>query len=190
MHLTDSMGWSHKADTNPGGYLKHLCRIITLACVATLPVLTSFNARADTADQDKDFLAKAAQSDVNEIKLSQLAEQKASNPQVKMFARKMVTDHKALEMKMKPYAMAWKVTPATDLDDDHKAEYQKLNGLTGNDFDKEYMDAMATDHHKALDAFSREVDSTDNPKFKMAVEKGKAVVASHMTMADDLKGKL
>jgi putative membrane protein len=161
-----------------------------LACIATLPVLTSFNARADTADQDKDFLAKAAQSDVNEIKLSQLAEQKASNPQVKMFARKMVTDHKALEMKMKPYAMAWRITTATDLDDDHKAEYQKLNGLTGNDFDKEYMDAMATDHHKALDAFSKEVDSTDNPKFKIAVEKGKAVVASHTTMADDLKGKL
>jgi putative membrane protein len=52
------------------------------------------------------------------------------------------------------------------------------------------MDAMATDHHKALDAFSKEADRTDNPKFKMAVEKGKAVVASHMTMADDLKGKL
>jgi hypothetical protein len=26
---------------------------------------------------------------------------------------------------MKPYAMAWEVTPAIDLDDDHKAEYQK-----------------------------------------------------------------
>lgn len=153
-----------------------------------MPTINS--ARADTADQDKDFLAKAAQSDVNEIKLSQLAEQKASNPQVKMFARKMVADHKTLEMKMKPYAMAWKVSPAADLDDDHKGEYQKLNGLSGNEFDKEYMSAMAADHHKALDAFSKEVDSTDNPKFKVAVEKGKAVVASHTTMADDLKSKL
>jgi putative membrane protein len=64
-----------------------------------------------------------------------------------MFAGKMVADHKTLEMKMRPYAMAWKVTPPTDLDDDHKSEYQKLNGLTGSDFDKEYMDAMSTDHH-------------------------------------------
>jgi predicted outer membrane protein len=48
---------------------------------------------------------------------------------------------------------------------------KKLNELTGNDFDKEYMDAMVTNHRKALDAFSKEVDSTDNSKFKSAVVK-------------------
>jgi putative membrane protein len=45
------------------------------------------------SDADKKFLANAAQSDVNEIKLSQLAEQKATNPAVKSFAQKMVAEH-------------------------------------------------------------------------------------------------
>ena len=50
-------------------------------------------AKANAAsDDDKKFLAMAAQSDQNEIALSKLAEQKATNPAVKAFAGKMVTE--------------------------------------------------------------------------------------------------
>jgi putative membrane protein len=62
---------------------------------------------ASTPDDDKQFLSTAAQSDMNEIKLSQLAETKASSPQVKAFAKKMVTDHTRLETQMKPFASKW-----------------------------------------------------------------------------------
>jgi putative membrane protein len=170
--------------------MKPIYRVALWTCAGMSPILWSSSAKADTADQDKQFLATAAQSDVNEIKLSQLAETKASAPNVKSFAHKMVADHKKLETKMKPYAMAWGITPPTDLDGDHKDEYAKLNGLSGSDFDKEYMRAMAEDHSKALDAFSKEADTTDNPKFKATVTQGKAVVAAHKNMADDLKGKM
>jgi putative membrane protein len=42
---------------------------------------------AATPDNDKQFLSMAAQSDINEITLSELAETKAASPQVKAFAR-------------------------------------------------------------------------------------------------------
>jgi putative membrane protein len=145
---------------------------------------------AASPDDDKQFLAMAAQSDTNEIKLSELAETKASSPEVKAFSKKMVADHNMLEMKMKPWATTWGLTPPSGLDSDHQAIYDKLNGLSGADFDKQYMTAMAEDHHKALDAFTKEADTTSNPKFKAAVIKGKAVVASHTTMADSLSAKL
>ena len=48
------------------------------------------------SDDDQKFLATAAQSDVNEIKLSELADQKATNPAVKAFAAKMVSEHKKM----------------------------------------------------------------------------------------------
>ena len=137
-------------------------------------------------DQDKTFLTSAGQSDFNEIKLSQLAETKASNPQVKAFAEKMVTDHNMLEAKMKPYATAWGLSPATSLDADHQSEYDKLNGLSGADFDKEYMTAMDMDHHKALDMFKMEESSTTDMKFKKSVANGEKVVANHTMMADKL----
>jgi putative membrane protein len=142
------------------------------------------------SDQDKQFLTTASQSNVDEIKLSELAEHKATNPQVKAFARKMVTDHEALGRKMKPFATAWGLTPPTTLDSDHQQEYDKLNGLSGHDFDKEYMDCMVKDHDQAYDLFNKEVNDTQDAKFKTAVEHGKSVIAAHKNLAHDLDGKL
>jgi putative membrane protein len=65
--------------------------VVTMsACSALLAgtLLTSSLAKAAPPDDDKQFLFTAAQSDMNEIKLSQLAETKASSPHVKAFAKK------------------------------------------------------------------------------------------------------
>jgi putative membrane protein len=56
------------------------------------------------ADQEQIFLARASESDAAEIKQSQLALEKSQNPAVREFAQQMITDHNALEMKMKPFA--------------------------------------------------------------------------------------
>jgi putative membrane protein len=164
-----------------------------VACCAALVIgvlaIATPKLRAAT-DDDKKFLATAAQSDQNEIGLSKLAEEKASNPAVKAFAHKMVTEHEKMTASMKPFAESWGVTPPSGLDDDHQKEYDKLQGMSGGDFDKEYMSQMVTDHAKALDAFTSEAKDTKDAKFRSAVLKGKTVVAAHKNMAYDLKKKL
>ena len=157
-----------------------------LSCAAML--LPTKAKAAD--DNDKKFLATASQADVNEIKLSELAEEKATNPDVKAFARKMVTEHKAMSASMKPFADSWGLTPPDGPDADHQKEWDKLNGMSGKDFDKEYMDQMVTDHGKALSAFTSEAKDTKDLKFRAAVIKAKTAVAAHKNMAYDLKKKL
>jgi putative membrane protein len=157
-----------------------------LGCAAML-----IPAKAKAADDnDKKFLAMAAQSDVNEIKLSELAEQKSSNPAVQNFAKTMVTEHVEMTGAMKPFAESWGLTPPDGPDADHQKEWDKLNGLSGKDFDKEYMSAMVSDHAKALSAFTTEAKDTKDAKFKVAVLKGKTRVAAHKNMAYDLKKKV
>jgi putative membrane protein len=164
---------------------------VSLCCaiIGFATALGPLTARAQT-DDDKKFLAMAAQSDVNEIKLSELAESKATNPAVQAFAQKMVTEHTQMTASMKPFAESWGLTPPTGLDDDHQKDYDKLNGLSGTDFDKEYMSIMVSDHAKALDAFTKEAKDTKDMKFRTAVLKGKTAVAAHKNMAYDLKKKL
>jgi putative membrane protein len=131
-------------------------------CCATLGIaatLLPVKAKAVT-DDDKKFLAMAAQSDQNEIALSQLAEQKATNPAVKAFAEKMVKEHTQMTASMKPFADSWGLTAPTGPDPDSQKELDKLNGLSGNDFDKEYIDQMVTDHTEALKAFTTEAKDT------------------------------
>ncbi len=162
-----------------------------MCCTMLGLAVTVIPQRANAAtDDDKKFLATAAQSDQNEIALSQAAEGKATNPAVKAFAHKMVTEHKKLSESMKPFGESWGVTPPTAPDSDHQKELDKLNGLSGGDFDKEYMAQMVTDHTKALSAFTAEAKDTKDLKFRAAVLKGKTAVAAHKNMAYDLKKKL
>jgi putative membrane protein len=153
-------------------------------------MMFSVSARAAVTDQDKQFLTKASQGGYDEVQLSKLAETKATNPQVKAFAHKMVVEHTALAARMQPFAQAWGLTPPTSMDSDHQAEFDKLNGLSGADFDKEYMNVMEKDHHEALDLFNEEAKTTTDMKFKAAVMHGQSVVAAHTHMADDLGAKL
>ena len=169
--------------------MKKTNQMMCFAVLGFAAALVPTTAKAAT-DDDKKFLAMAAQSDQNEIALSQLAEQKATNPAVKAFAEKMVTEHTKMSASMKPFADSWGLTPPSGPDADHQKELDKLNGLSGKDFDKEYIDQMVTDHAKALSAFTSEAKDTKDVKFQAAVIKGKTAVAAHKNMAYDLKKKL
>jgi len=169
--------------------MKMTGKMVCCAVLGCAAMLVAVQAKAQS-DSDKKFLAMAAQSDQNEIALSQLADQKSSNPDVKAFAEKMVTEHTQMTTNMKPYADAWGLTPPTGPDADHQKELDKLNGLSGKDFDKEYMSQMVTDHSKALSAFTTEAKDTKDVKFQKSVIKGKTAVAAHKNMAYDLKKKL
>jgi putative membrane protein len=167
-------------------------KIKTAVCCAILGCAAMLIAPAAKAqsDDDKTFLSMAAQSDQNEIALSKVASDKATNPAVKAFADKMVKEHTAMTESMKPFADKWGLTPPMGPDADHQKELDKLNGLSGKDFDKEYTDQMVTDHTKALSAFTKEAKDTKDAKFRTAVIKGKTAVAAHKNMAYDMKKKM
>lgn len=166
-----------------------MTKLMCCTMLAGVAMLIPTKAKAQSED-DKKFLATAAQSDLNEIALSEVAKDKATNPAVKAFAEKMVVEHKKMTNSMKPFAEQWGVTAPTGPDEDHQKELDKLNGKSGADFDKEYIDQMVTDHSKALSAFTTEAKDTKDVKFRATVLKGKTAVAAHKNMAYDLKKKL
>lgn len=136
--------------------------------------------------KDKMFLRKAAQGGLAEVKLGQLAAQKGSSEDVKSFGRKMVDDHTKLNNDMAPIADSMGVRLPKDLSKDDQAEYDKLNGLAGNDFDVEYLTFMVKDHHKDLHEFRQEAASTTDPTLQAAVVNASKVIHEHTVMVDKL----
>ena len=92
--------------------------------------------------------------------MSQFAQQKATNPAVKTLANKMVKEHKMMSPNLKPFADSWGINTPAGIDESTQKEIDKLNGLSGGDFDKEYIDQMVSDHAKALDAYTDEANDT------------------------------
>jgi putative membrane protein len=149
---------------------------------------STVNSPEDTAQLMKDrmFLRKAAEGGLAEIQLGQLALQKAGSDDVKAFGHKMVDDHTALNVEMAPVAQSRGVKAPTKLNKEDQAEYDKLNGLSGDDFDKEYLAFMVRDHHKDLHEFRAEAADTSDPVLKAVAEKGSKVIYGHMTTVDKL----
>jgi putative membrane protein len=152
------------------------------------PVQESTGMSSDPIDaiKDKMFLRKATAGGLAEVQLGQLATQKAGAQDVKDFGQKMVTDHTALNNEMAPIADSIGVTLPKKLSKEDQAEYDKLNAMSGDDFDKEYVFFMVKDHHQDLREFRAEAANTSDPALKNAADRGVKVIYAHMTMIDKM----
>ena len=136
--------------------------------------------------EDKMFLRKAAEGGIAEVKLGQLAAQKASSDDVKAFGQKMVDDHTKLNNQMAQVADSLGVMLPKSMNKEDQAEYDKLNGLTGNDFDTEYLSLMVKDHHKDLHEFRIEAASRADQTLHDAVVQAEMIIHDHTVMVDKL----
>ncbi len=143
-----------------------------------------------TAAKDKMFLAKAAEGSMAEIQMSQLALKKTKNDDVKMIAQKMVDDHTKLMGDMKPFCEKMSVMPPTKLNAKHQQMAARLKGMSGDKFDKEYMQAMVGDHHKDLGEFQAEEKSTSDAELKSTVTQATQVIQAHTEMIDQSAQKM
>ena len=136
--------------------------------------------------QDKMFLRKAAEGGIAEVKLGQLAVQKGSSDEVKAFGQKMVDDHTKMNLEIAQVADSMGVMLPKSLNKEDQAEYDKLNGLSGNEFDIEYLTFMVRDHHKDLHEFRMEAASPTDAALHNEVVKAHGVIHDHTVMVDRL----
>ncbi len=143
--------------------------------------MSGMNMPGQASTQDKMFLKTASDGSLFEIKTSQLALQKSNSADVKQYAQQMIDDHNKLMEQMKPVAAEAGVTPPTDLVSKmHKAEYKKLQGLSGDAFDQAYIKAQLMDHQQTEQAFKTEESSGQLADEKSAATQGQPVIDDHM----------
>lgn len=146
------------------------------------------NTGGDTVQRMRDqmFLRKAAEGGIAEVQLGKLAAEKGASEDVRTFGQKMVDDHTKLNDQMSAIADALGVMLPKTMNKTDQAEYDKLNALAGDDFDKEYINAMVKDHHTDLREFRIEANATTNPTLGQAVSDGAHVIHEHMVMIDKI----
>ena len=139
---------------------------------------------------DKSFLEKSSQGNVAEVEVAKLALKKSQSPEVRAFAQKMIRDHQMLGKNMAPFLSQAGLKPSISLDTEHQHLYNKLNEVSGAEFDKQYVDAMVKDHHEDLKEFQDEANSTQNANLKVAVAKGEKIIAEHTQMIEGIAQKM
>ncbi len=127
-----------------------------------------------------------------EMQAAQLAESKATSPQVKHFAREMATQHGQMEAKATTLFSRMQITPSDSpissrLRSDAQGEVSMLHGTTGKDFDREYMDAQVRDHNQALELVDRMIPVAKNPELKTELQNLRAKIEGHLRLAERIQ---
>ena len=118
-----------------------------------------------------------------EVALGNLAKDKASDPDVKKFAQKMVDDHSKANVELKKLANQKGVAVPGETDSSTNKEMDKLSKLSGPEFDKAYMKLMVSDHQKDVAEFNTEYERTSDPDVKDFVGKTLPTLQEHLRMA-------
>jgi putative membrane protein len=114
------------------------------------------DAKFDKAQEsDAQFMVNAADINMKEIKLSELARSSAVSDDGKKLAEMMISDHQKALDQIQSLASKKGITLPTALSDGDQKDYNNLNDKKGADFDKKYCDLMVDGHKDAIDKFEK-----------------------------------
>ena len=146
------------------------------------------NAKAGALSSgDLQFVEKAAMGGLAEVELGKLAQQKATSDQVKTFAGHMVQDHTKANDELKAIATNKGARIPADPGEKHKTAMQKLQKLSGGEFDREYMKLMVADHKETVADFKKQAQSGKDADLKGFAASALPKLEEHLKMAQSVR---
>jgi putative membrane protein len=164
-------------------------RILTCVCCFVLAVSAFGQKKADMkAGGDQAFVDKAAQTDMVEANLGQLAATKAASQQVKDLAQTIVADHTSDYGQLKAAAQQSNLAVPAAIDTAHdKSMIDPFQKLEGEAFDKKYIQEMVAGHTKTLAEYKKVAATAKDPAIKSYAETAIPVLEKHLEAAKDLE---
>jgi putative membrane protein len=135
-------------------------------------------------------------SNASEIGQGEVARDKATNADVKSFARMMVTEHQAMQKSLDSLSQAKSVTPQPPAQADQlrQQDTQTLATLNstakGAAFDRAYIAAQVQAHQRTLTDLQSFVGAVSDADMRALIEKSIPKVQAHLDQAQQLQSKL
>ncbi len=147
--------------------------------------LCCFSALAQTGSDQK-FLDMAAQTDMTEAHVGQLAQEQASAQGVKDFAQMLVTDHTGDYNQVTALGTKVNATIPKGLDAAHDKMIAPLGKLKGAAFDRKFIQEMISGHEKAIAEYKKEAADAQNADVKAYATQVLPTLQKHLDAAKDL----
>jgi putative membrane protein len=158
--------------------------LAAVCCLAICPIY----AVAQKAMSDQQFVDFAAQTDMVEANLGQLAQSVASAQAVKDYGGMLVTDHTGDFGVLTTTASQAGLTMPTAIDAAHvKDMIAPMHKLKGTAFDHKYIADMISGHTKAIEIYKAEAANASNSALKNYAQQALPVLEKHLSSAKDLQ---
>jgi putative membrane protein len=152
---------------------------------APMPKAPAGPAMAAAMSPDSVFVAKAAEAGAKEVDVAKLGAAKATNPDVKAFAQRLVQDHTAVNTELAALAKSKDLKiPASA-----RPAPVDLAKLSGAAFDKAFVALIVKEHDAAIALFEGESRDGRDAEVKEWAAKQLPALREHLTRAKSLKTK-
>jgi putative membrane protein len=138
---------------------------------------------------DQVFIKKAAEGNLAEMQMGQLGQQKATDPDVRRLADELVSEHDRNQKQIQSLAQQSGVTLPTSLSAEDRAEKERLEKLSGAEFDREFASHMASEHQRDIAEFQKQASTTKDPSVKSYAESTLPTMQKHLQMAETATGQ-
>ena len=129
---------------------------------------------------DQAFLREMFQSDAVEVQLGQMAQEKSQSDDVKQFAEKMVENRKHLDDQLAPLAKRLDVNQPKGPDKKMKQQMAKLQTLSGQQFDEEYIRTIEKQHEKDVRSIKQAAGSAQDPNVQRTAQADAPIIEQHL----------
>lgn len=123
-----------------------------------------------------------------------LAVRKGRSADVKQFGRLMMGEHHALRQQGQDLVKKLNVTPqppaSFDLPGKQQEAMKDLEGKSGADFDKAYIDHEIQYHQQVLETAQNALGQAQNQELKDLIQKAAPVIQKHLDRAKEIQTKL
>jgi putative membrane protein len=159
----------------------------------------SSSAEASKAQTAQNILSMMHDTNQQEMKMGQMAQQKSRNPDVQKLAKHIADDHKKSDDKVQALAKKEKVAltaPEAMTPDDkdkmasHKEAMSKLQSAQGGDFDRAFVQAMIDGHRDAILSLTSAQAQVSSDDVRDLIGNTLPTLKEHQSKAEDLLKKL
>lgn len=160
--------------------------------IAALGTVSATAGAGDDKISAEEFAKKAGAAGMAEVEMGKLGAQKATDPEVKKYAQKIVADHTKANKELMAAAKGKSLEVPTEPDMMHKGMMEKFEHQSADgDFNHDYMQQMVRDHKKVIEVFqSAANDSTLDPEMRALAKKTLPTLEAHLADAQKLEAKL
>jgi putative membrane protein len=131
----------------------------------------------------------AAQTDMLEAHLGQMAADQAGSQGVKDYASMLVTDHTADYQQLTALAAKDNLTVPKGLDAAHDRMIAPFDKLKGAAFDSHYVHEMVAGHTEAIGVYKKEAADAENADVKSYASGTLPTLNKHLDQAKELEKK-
>ena len=140
---------------------------------------TASDSASVATEDDAEFAVNAANGGMAEVALSKIAEEKATDPKVKEFAKQMITDHSKANDELKTLAASKNITLPSAPNEEKQKAASNLGSKSGADFDKAYIAQMKKDHDQTVKLFEDAQKDVKDAELKAFIDKTLPVIKAH-----------